>query len=61
MSPCTKFQLIWRTSNFGTKFAPENMNDKNFEKIIIKFEIKIKHVRLYQISVFEAKFAQKTL
>ena len=23
MYPCTKFQLIWRTSVFGTKFAPK--------------------------------------
>ena len=32
MYPCTEFHLIWRTSDFGTKFAPKNMNDKNFEK-----------------------------
>ena len=38
---CTKFQLIWRTSDFGTKFAQKNMNDKNFEKINIKIEISI--------------------
>ena len=41
MCPCTKFQLIWRTSYFGTKFVQKNMNDKNFEKINIKFEIRI--------------------
>ena len=41
MYPCTEFQLIWRTSDFGTKFALKNMSDKNFEKINIKFEIKI--------------------
>ena len=23
MCPCTKFQLIWKTSNFGTKYAPK--------------------------------------
>ena len=34
---CTKFQLIWRTSDFVTKFAQKNMNEKNFEKI--KFKI----------------------
>ena len=27
-----KFQLIWRTSDFGTKLAPKNMNDELFEK-----------------------------
>ena len=38
MYPCTKFQLIWRTSDFATKFAPppkKNMNGKSFEKINI--------------------------
>ena len=38
---CAKFQLIWRTSDFGTKFAQKNMNDKSFEKIKIKFEVRI--------------------
>ena len=33
MHPYTRFQLIWRTSDFGTKFAPKNMNSKSFEKI----------------------------
>ena len=41
MYPCTKFQLIWRTSDFETKFAPKNMNDKNLRKINIKSEIEI--------------------
>ena len=41
MYPCTKLQLIWKTSDFGTKFAQKNMSDKKFEKINIKFEIKI--------------------
>ena len=36
MYRCTKFQLIWRTSDFGTKFAPKNMNGWNFEKINVK-------------------------
>ena len=39
--PCTKFQLIWRTSDFGTKLAQKNMNDKNFEKIMVKIVISI--------------------
>ena len=38
MYTCTKFQSIWRTSDFGTKFVLKNMNDKNFEKINIKSE-----------------------
>ena len=41
MYPCSKFQLIWRTSGFGTKLAQKNMNDKHFEKINIKFEKRI--------------------
>ena len=32
MYRCTKCQLIWRTSDFGTKFSPKNMTDKTFEK-----------------------------
>ena len=28
MYPCIKFQLTWRTSDFGTKFAPKNMSEK---------------------------------
>ena len=51
MYPCTKFQLIWRISDFGIKFAPKIMNDKNFEKISTKFEIRISNVSLYQILV----------
>ena len=31
--PCTKFQLIWRTSDFETKFPQKNMTDKNFKKL----------------------------
>ena len=38
MYTCTKFQLIWRTSDFGTTFAKKNENDKYFEKINIRFE-----------------------
>ena len=32
MCPCTKFQLIWRTSDFGTKFPQKNVSDKIFWK-----------------------------
>ena len=39
MYPWTKFQLIWRTSDFGMEFAQKNMNGKNFGKIKIKFKI----------------------
>ena len=35
----TKFQLIWRTSDFGTNFSPKNMTDKTFEKKNIKVVI----------------------
>ena len=41
MYACPKFQLIWGTSGFGTKFVQKNMNDKNFEKISIKIVINI--------------------
>ena len=30
MYTCTKFQLIWGTSDFGTKFAQIIMNENNF-------------------------------
>ena len=41
MYPSTKFQSIWRTSNFETKFAQKSMTDKNSEKINIKIVISI--------------------
>ena len=42
MYPCTKFHLIWRTSDFlGPNFLKENVNEKFFEKINIKIEISI--------------------
>ena len=46
MYPCTKFQLIWRTSDFGTKFAQKNVSDKNFGKVNIKFEMRIQQCTL---------------
>ena len=52
MYHCTKFELIWRTSDFGTKFTYKNLNDKNVGKINIKFKIRI------QQCIF-SKFAQK--
>ena len=42
MYPGTKFQLTWRTSDFGTKFAPKNMREKKALKINIEFEKRIK-------------------
>ena len=41
MYHCTKFELIWTPSDFGTKFAQTNKNDKKFEKTNLKFEIRI--------------------
>ena len=49
MYRCTKFQLIWRTSDFGTKFAPKNMNEWNFEKINVKIVITIYQCTTLQI------------
>ena len=36
-----KIQLISKTSYFATKFAQKSVNDKDFEKVNIKFEIRI--------------------
>ena len=41
MYPCTKFKIIWKTSDFGTNLAPKDMNDEYFEKINIKTGISI--------------------
>ena len=41
MYACPKFQLMWRTSDLGTKFIQRIMNDKNFVKISIKIVISI--------------------
>ena len=41
MYPGIKFQLTWRTSDFGTKFAPKNMSKKKIKKIKIEFETRI--------------------
>ena len=41
MYSSTKFQSIWRKSDFETKFAQKNITDKNFEKINIKTVISI--------------------
>ena len=41
MYPCNKFQSIWRTSDFETKFVQKSMTDKNFEKKTIKIVISI--------------------
>ena len=32
MYACTKFQSVWRTSDFVTKFAQKNMNKKKLSK-----------------------------
>ena len=32
MYACTKFQLIWATSDFGIKIAQKNIDDKSFLK-----------------------------
>ena len=35
-----RYQSIGTTSDFGTNFAQNNMNDKIFEKVNIEFEIR---------------------
>ena len=40
MYPGIKFQLTWRTSDFGTKFAQKNLSAKK-KKNNIEFETKI--------------------
>ena len=30
-----KFQLTWRPSDFGTKFAKKNMSEKKFKKLTL--------------------------
>ena len=40
MYPRTKFQLIWRTSDFGAKFAQKKTLNK---RINMKFEMRIEH------------------
>ena len=37
-----EFQITWRTSDFGTKFAPKNMSEKKIKKINIEFETRMK-------------------
>ena len=41
MYPCTNFQLFCRTSDFGNKFAPKNVSDKNVGKTNFKFKMRI--------------------
>ena len=35
MYPGTKFQLTWRTSDFGTKFAQKIMSEKKLKKLTL--------------------------
>ena len=57
MYPSTRFKLIWRTLDFGTKFSQKNMNEKKIEKIYVCTKCQT----IWRISVFATKFAQKTL
>ena len=50
MYACNKFQLIWTTSDFWTKFAEKDIDDKNFEKINIK--IQNKDIAMYPCAKF---------
>ena len=52
MYPCSKFQLIWRTSDFGTKFAQKSINEKNYEKVNIKHLIRNKDKAMYVCTNF---------
>ena len=52
MYPCTKFHLIWRTSDFvGPNFPKENINDKNLKKQTLKSKQAYGNLPLYQVSV----------
>ena len=54
MCPCIKFQSIWRTLGFGTKFAQSYMKDEILKKINIKIEISIyQSVFVPNVSQFE--------
>ena len=68
MYPCTKFPLISRTSDFGTKFVQKNMHDRNFGKNNHYIQNKdiamyafIKFQSIWKTSVLGTKFAQETL
>ena len=51
MYPCTKFQSIWRTLDFETKFAQKNMTGKHFEKN--KHHDCNKHIAMYPRTKFQ--------
>ena len=64
---CTKFQLTWRTSDFGTRICPKHMNEDLFLKIKKKLN-RNKHTVIYastkfqlicRTSDFGTKFAKK--
>ena len=64
----TKFQSIWRTSDFETKFFPKSMTDKNFEKINFKIVISIQKCtplqnfsHFVELQTYGTKFAQKDM
>ena len=68
MYPFTKFQLIWKTSDLETKFAPKNVTDKNFEKINIKIVISVQQsspLRNFshsiELQIMGPNFTQKNL
>ena len=48
---CIKFQSIWRTLHFGTKFAQNYMNDKILKKQTLKPKQACSNVPLQEISV----------
>ena len=68
MDPGIKFQLTWRTSDFGTKFAPKNMRENFLKKFNIEFEPKIKQCmsvpdfsQFGEIQFLGLNFPKKTL
>ena len=50
-----RYQSIGTTSDSGTKFAQNYMNDKTFEKTYTKFQ------SIWRTSNFETKFAKKDM
>ena len=72
MHACTKLQLIWKSSVFGSKFSPlppkKSINYKDFEKTNVKTVISIEQCtpvpyfsQFEELEFLGPKFVQNTL